>query len=139
MITTCDVSPLQDDWFFNIGATHYLTNNSQSLQDVKPYLGYDQVTIRNGQSLLIRHFSNKLFFTSSRQFQLQQVLHVPNLSTNLINVYKFCSNDLVFFEFHSSCFLVKDQVTKQILLYGTIKDGLYTVSSLSTFLCACCN
>ena len=108
MITTGDVSPLQDDWFFDTRATHHLTNNSQSLEDVKPYLGSDQVTIGNGQSLPIRHCGNKLFSTSSRQFQLQQVLHVTTLSTNLISVSKLCYDNLVFFEFHSSCFLVKD-------------------------------
>ena len=67
MVTTGDVSPLQDDWFFNTGATHHLTNNSQYLEDVKPYIGSSQVTIGNDQSLPISHFSNKLLSTSSKQ------------------------------------------------------------------------
>nr|CAN82380.1 hypothetical protein VITISV_021579 [Vitis vinifera] len=93
--------------------------------------GTDQVTIGDSNSLPILHTGTKSFFFPSKTFSLNQVLHVPHLSTNLISVSKFCTDNVVFFEFHSSYFFVKDQVTKKILLKGWLRDGLYEFSSSS--------
>ena len=49
---------------------------------------------------------------------------------NLIFVQQFCSDNLVFFEFHDHFFLIKDYSGK-ILHRGTFKDGLYSFSNLS--------
>ncbi|RVW48987.1 Retrovirus-related Pol polyprotein from transposon TNT 1-94 [Vitis vinifera] len=121
----------QDSWFFDTGATHHLSHSAQTLSCVQPYSGTDQVTIGDGNSLPILHTGTKTFFFPSKTFSLNQVLHVPHLSTNLINVSKFCTDNDVFFEFHSSYFFVKDQVTKKILLKGWLRDGLYEFSSSS--------
>ena len=102
------------DWFFDTCATHHLAKHHTSLSNVHPYLGTDQVTIGNGHTLPIAHTGKKQFSYSSDQFILQQVLHVPQLSTNLISVSKFCTDNNVFFEFHSDHFLVKDEVSKTI-------------------------
>ena len=79
-----------EDWFFYTGATHHLAKDHTILSNVHPYLGTDQVTIGNGHTLPIAHTGKKQFSYSSYQFILQQVLHVPQLSTNLISVSKFC-------------------------------------------------
>ncbi|RVW86356.1 Retrovirus-related Pol polyprotein from transposon RE1 [Vitis vinifera] len=121
----------QDSWFFDTGATHHLSHSTQTLSCVQPYSGTDQVTIGDGNSLPILHIGTKSFFFPSKTFSLNQVLHVPHLSTNLISVSKFCTDNAVFFEFHSSYFFVKDQVTKKILLKGRLRDGLYEFSSSS--------
>ncbi|RVX10653.1 Retrovirus-related Pol polyprotein from transposon TNT 1-94 [Vitis vinifera] len=121
----------QDSWFFDTGATHHLSHSAQTLSCVQPYSGTDQVTIGDGNSLPILNTGTKSFFFPSKTFSLNQVLHVPHLSTNLISVSKFCTDNAVFFEFHSSCFFVKDQVTKKILLKGWLRDGLYEFSSSS--------
>ena len=75
-----------EDWFFDTDATHHLAKDYTSLSNVHPYLGTDQVTIRNGHTLHIAHTGEKQFSYSFDQFILQQVLHVPQLFTNLINV-----------------------------------------------------
>ena len=106
----------QDSWFFDIGDTHHLTHSAQTLSHVQPYSGVDQVTIGDGQSLPIHNIGNKLFPFPSKVLCLNQVLHVPQLSTNLISVSKFCTDNVVFFSFHSAYFFVKDQVTKKTLL-----------------------
>ncbi|RVW96111.1 putative mitochondrial protein [Vitis vinifera] len=38
---------------------------------------------------------------------------------------KFCADNNTFFEFHPRFFFVKDQVTKKILLQGSLEHGLY--------------
>ena len=122
----------QDSWFFDTGATHHLSHSAQTLSHVQPYSGADQVTIGDGHSLPILNTGNKSFFFHSKVFCLNQVLHVPQLSTNLISVSKFCTDNAVFFEFHSTHFFVKDQVTKQTLLKGWLRDGLYEFPSSSS-------
>ena len=122
----------QDSWFFDTGATHHLSHSAQTLSNVQPYSGADQVTIGDGHSLPILNTGNKSFFFHSKVFCLNQVLHVPQLSTNLISVSKFCTDNAVFFEFHSTHFFVKDQVTKQTLLKGWLRDGLYEFPSSSS-------
>ena len=87
----------QDSWFFDTRATHHLIHSAQTLSHVQPYSGADQVTIGDGQSLPIHNTCNKLFSFSSKVFCLNQVFHVPQLSTNLISVSKFCTDSAIFF------------------------------------------
>ena len=87
-----------DNWFFDTEATHHLSNDINQLTDVQPYMGFDQVTIGDGNSLpILRTSNNKHFPTSSQQFSLRHVLHVPQLFTNLISVSRFCTDNNVFF------------------------------------------
>lgn len=73
----------------------------------------------------ISHVSSALFTFSRRQFIVKQLLRVPSISINLLSVQKFALDNFVFFEFHSSYFLIKDIHTRAILYQGRIKDGLY--------------
>jgi hypothetical protein len=75
--------------------------------------------------LPISHVGSALFTFSRRQFILKQLLRVPSISINLLSVQKFSLDNSVFFEFHSSYFLIKDIQTRAILHQGRIKDGLY--------------
>ena len=74
--------------------------------------------VRNFQSSTLVQNS---FYPTFRNFHLKKVYHVFHLTTNLISVSKFCTNDNVFFEFHPKLFLVKDQVLRQVLLQGQLK------------------
>ena len=133
---TSSSSPMPEDWFFDTGATHHLTNNSMPFTNLHPYSGSDQVTVSNGHSIPIFHTGNMFLSHSSQQFKLQNVLHVPQISTNLVSVSRFCIDNNVFFEFHSNHFVVKDQVSKQIMLQRHLKDGLYTLPTQSSSPCA---
>jgi len=57
-------------------------------------------------------------------FKLHNMLHVPAITKNLINVSKFAKDNNIYFEFHANLCYVKNQETHQILLQGVIKDGL---------------
>ena len=103
--------------------------------NLRPYSGLDQVTVGNGH-IPIFHIGNMFLSYSSQQFKLQNVLHVSQISTNLVSVSRFCTDNNVFFEFHSNHFVVKDQVSKQILLQGHLKDGLCILLAQSSSLCA---
>ena len=48
-----------------------------------------------------------------------------DITRNLLSVSQFSKDNAVLFEFHSSVCFVKDQVTGEVLLQGSLKDGLY--------------
>ncbi|KAL6314221.1 hypothetical protein AAG906_011972 [Vitis piasezkii] len=65
----------------------------------------------------------------SKVFQLKRVLHAPHLATNLVSVSQFYADNNTFVEFHHQFFLVKEQVTKKVLLKGHLERGLYKFST----------
>ena len=67
-------------------------------------------------------------YTSSHTntaFILRNLLHVPHITKNLLSVSQFAKDNNVYFEFFPNDCYVKHQVTKQTLLHGTVKDGIY--------------
>ena len=86
-------------WFFDTGATHHLSQDVDPLSDVQPYKGNEKVIVGNGMQIPILHTGAKNFPSPLKVFQLKRVFHVPNLTTNLISVSKFCTNNNTFFEF----------------------------------------
>ncbi|XP_060971893.1 uncharacterized protein LOC133038006 [Cannabis sativa] len=69
--------------------------------------------------------------TSSSNPQAAQTIHNPsatpwNRTQNLLSVSKFALDNNVFFEFHANVCYVKDQVTRDTLLTGTLHNGMYT-------------
>ena len=107
------------------GASHHLTQNLGNLISTSPYTGTDKVTIGNGKHLSISNIGSKQFHSHTHSFQLKKVFHVPFVSTNLISVAKFCSDNNALIEFHSNAFFVKDRHTKMVLAQGKLENGLY--------------
>ena len=78
----------------------------------------------NGAGLDIHHIGHSLFTNSNRTFVLNNLLHVPNITKNLISVSQFAQDNNVYFEFHPFYCLVKDQVSGKVLLQRTLNQGL---------------
>jgi len=53
------------------------------------------------------------------------VFHVLFISTNLISVSKFCSDNNALIEFQSNHFFIKDLHTRKVLTQGRLENGLY--------------
>jgi histone deacetylase 1/2 len=112
-------------WMMDTGATDHLTNDLQRLHMQERYGGTDQVQVANGAGLSIAHIGHSSLAGS--QLKLNNILHVPHISQNLLSVYRLvCDND-VFVEFHRYFFCVKDKVSRRILLHGRSHGGLYPV------------
>ena len=115
------------NWYPDSGASNHVTSEPGNLVTKQEYFGPDQVQVGNGKGLLIKHVGSASFCSpySSRIMNLKNLLHVPEITKNLLSVSKFCVDNNVFFEFHAfSCF-VKDQISKSILLEGKLDNGLY--------------
>jgi len=58
---------------------------------------------------------------------LNNLLHVPSIIKNLLNVRKFALDNNVFFEFYPYHCNVKSQATNKVILSGIVgADGLYS-------------
>jgi hypothetical protein len=118
-------SSSDQNWYPDYGATHHLTSHLANLNiKAKDYLGSDQIRIGNGKGLSIKHIGTTRLSTPISNFDLLDILHVPQISKNLIYVQKFTKDTNAFFEFHPSYFLLKDRHTGK-LLHEPNKHGLY--------------
>src|SRR6185312_4720112 len=73
----------------------------------------------------ISHIGHTTVHTPSRNIHLNNVLYVPEAKKNLVSVHRLTTDNSVFLEFHPEFFLVKDQATKNTLLRGNCRKGLY--------------
>lgn len=89
----------------------------------------------DGTSLNIKHIGQTVFqspFNSKVSLKLNNLLHVPHITKNLISVSRFARDNSVFFEFHADSCYVKSQDSKESLLQGTLRsDGLYCFNDLA--------
>ncbi|KAJ0700404.1 putative RNA-directed DNA polymerase [Helianthus annuus] len=114
-------------WKTDTGATHHATPDLTSLDNSEAYYGNDSLLVGNGNSIPILHIGSSKFHSTLKTFKLSDILHVPALKQNLLSVQKFCLDNNVFFEFHSSYFVVKDESTRSTLLTGPSEHGLYSI------------
>lgn len=108
-----------------------MTNNFQILNlSADEYTGQDHIHIGNGTGLPILHYGSTSLSISNSPFLLQKLLHVLTICKNLLLVHQFALANFVFFEFHSSHFLIKDCKTKRPIHQGQLNNGLYQLFPL---------
>jgi histone deacetylase 1/2 len=110
-------------WYPDSGASHNLTFNPNNLTYRMLYQGQDQVLMGNGQGVKIQSLGHSNFqstYNLNVHLKLNDLLHVPNISKNLLSVNKFAQDNNVVFEFHPHFCYVKSQDTRHILLEGTV-------------------
>ncbi|KAK2454628.1 putative mitochondrial protein [Trifolium repens] len=122
-------------WYPDSGASFHVTADARNIQEPSPLSAADQIFMGNGQGLPILSTGSSVFPSpnhTQNQLTLQNLLHVPSITKNLISVSQFAKDNNVFFEFHPNFCLVKSQDNKQILLQGDVgSDGLYSFSNIS--------
>jgi hypothetical protein len=125
--------PTEDNRYLDTEATHHVTNELQHLYlSTEDYHGQDQIHVGDGTGLPITHIGSPSLILTRHQFLLKQLLHVPLICKNLLSVRKFALNNSIFFEFHSSYFVIKDCQIGITLHQGLIKDGLYQLHPSSS-------
>uniref|UniRef100_A0A803PMV3 Retrovirus-related Pol polyprotein from transposon TNT 1-94-like beta-barrel domain-containing protein n=1 Tax=Cannabis sativa TaxID=3483 RepID=A0A803PMV3_CANSA len=124
IIATNDTSQA---WYLDSGATHHISNTSETLTNSKDYKGKAKVVVGNGSNLSINKIGCSSIPTKfpHKSLLLKDILHVPSLTKNLLSISQFTKHNNVTIEFDDVCCLVKDKNTKQALLRGTLTEGLY--------------
>jgi histone deacetylase 1/2 len=95
------------------------------------YNGQEQIHGPNGKGMDIRHIGQSLYHTPNHNFQLKNILHVPDATKNLLSTHKLAADNHVFIEHWPNFLSIKDQDTKKILLQGRCVGGLYPIPSSS--------
>ena len=102
-----------------------MTNNLENLNiGNKEYKGTQSIYVGNGNSLKITH-TGKAKLISKRELHLNNLLRVPQIKKNLISVSQFANDNQVYFEFVPKICLVRDILSKDVLLQGKMHNGLY--------------
>ena len=120
-------------------ATHHFTPEFGQLQDPSTSCGDAQVMVGNGKHIGISHIGHVSIPSSIKPIILKNVLHTPEISKKLISVTKLCADNKAFIEFFSTHFLMKDQMSKKVLLQGNLENGLYKFDPASLSLTTCSN
>ena len=119
--------PLVDEnWYADSGTTHHLTTDLTNLNvRADEYHGQEQICVGNGKGLPINHVGTTQLLSPNSSFKLHDVLHVSQISQNLLSVQKFTTDTNTFVELHPKFFNVKDQATGKLLLHNPSRNGLY--------------
>jgi hypothetical protein len=117
----------QMPWYLDSAANAHITPDFTHLQASAPYQGTDQLLVGNGQGLPITHTGTSVLPTATGSLMLKHALCVPSITKNLLSVQKCAADNNVYFEFWPSYFLIKDQVTNQVLLKGPSENGVYAL------------
>ncbi|PKU70593.1 Retrovirus-related Pol polyprotein from transposon TNT 1-94 [Dendrobium catenatum] len=117
----------QQSWILDSGATNHITNDSASIHQSAPYNGSDSVTVLNGSSLSIHNYGQGLLPLpeTPRKLHLFRLLHVPNLTHNLLSVSKLTKDNAINITFDVNGFTIKDIKENRPLLCGRLHNELY--------------
>ncbi|GJX79086.1 putative RNA-directed DNA polymerase [Tanacetum coccineum] len=126
--TRAQSSNASANWHSDTGANSHVTPDLEAMDNSEAYYGDDALHVGNGKGLPILHIGSSKVYSPQKTFSLKNILHVPEISHNLLFVQNFCHDNDVFFEFHTSYFVVKDESTHTTLLTGPSKHGLYTIT-----------
>ena len=108
------------------GANAHITNQLENLQIQQPFQQIEEVGVRNGTGLKIENTGSSLFQSPNlASFKLNDVLHCPQASANLLSIQKFCTDNHCYFILTAFHYFVKDLLTHVTLLEGRSENGLY--------------
>jgi hypothetical protein len=107
------------------GATDHITRKLDRLTMHETYTGTDQIHTANDAGMEITRIGTSFIPTSGHNLVLNNVLHFPSTHKNLISVHHFTLDNDTYIEFHPFFFLIKDRKTRQVLLQGPCRGGLY--------------
>jgi hypothetical protein len=119
----------QEGWFLNFRASYHVTSDVNNLTSFNVNEGLDRLQVGNGSHLFIHNLDHCTFFSSNGSLDLNDVLHLPHITKNLISISKLTKNNDVILEFYPLFCIIKDRRTKQPLLQATQINGLYQLPS----------
>ena len=109
-------------WLIDYGAIDHMTGCSKMFSSYSPFVGNKKVILSDGSlSTIVGMGTIKI----TSLITLKDVLHVPNLSCNLLSISKFTSNHQCQDNFYSSYCEFQNLTTGRMIGSAKEKDGLY--------------
>ncbi|GJW84887.1 ribonuclease H-like domain-containing protein [Tanacetum coccineum] len=118
-------------WNIDTGASSHLNSHTSNLNIVYNKCLYPSVCVGDGKSIPVTNTGHSILPTLNRPLHLHNVLVTPNIIKNLIYVRQFTRDNNCTAEFDAFGFLVKDFLTRHILLRCDSSGDLYPVTSPS--------
>ena len=113
-------------WLLDSGANAHVTPDLQNLVNPKEYTGNETIGgVGNDSGITISHFGFQQLNTKACSFDLNDVLHCPTASQNIISAHRFTLDNNCYLLIFPYFFLVKDLKTRKTLFRGRCENGLY--------------
>jgi hypothetical protein len=120
------------NWYLDSDAIDHIASDLEKLMMHERYNNNNQIRAANGAGMDIVHMGNSVLPSSTCPLQLNQVLHIPHAHKQLVSIHRFNLDNNTFIKLHPFFFLIKDQVTRRVLLRGPCRGGLYPLPQLSS-------
>jgi hypothetical protein len=124
---TRSLSPPDDQWYMDTGATSHMTANGGNLTSY--FNMSNNIIVGSGQNIPVIGCGHASLHNSPHPLKLPNVLHAPKLIKNLISVRKFTIDNDVSVEFDPFGFSVKDFQTGQLLMRCNSSGDLYPIAT----------
>ena len=111
----------------NSAATNHVIASLNHLNFPKPYTTQDHLTIGNEQTLPITHIGTTLSPSSFSNLQLNNVLRVPSIASNLAFAHKLCHDNNWQCYFDENILPIQALAMEKILYQGKSKGGVYPI------------
>ncbi|GJV93402.1 putative RNA-directed DNA polymerase [Tanacetum coccineum] len=122
--TRAQSSNASANWHSDTGANSHVTPDLEAMDNSEAYYGDDALHVGNGKGLPILHIGSSKVYSPQKTFSLKNILHVPEISHNLLSVQNFCHDNDVFFNSHF-LFCCERRVYTH---HSSSKHGLYTIT-----------
>ena len=107
-------SHTNQNWLTDTSASDHITPNLSRLSHHQHPTAGEIVTVGNGQELLVTHIGNSKLLTPLYNFNLNNILRVPQIASNLLSVHKICLQNKISYSisFQFSIYLQGRSYTK---------------------------
>jgi hypothetical protein len=112
---------IDPNWYLDSGATDHITGKLEKLTMNEHYTRHDQIRAANGTGMKITHVGKSILPNPHCPLHLNHILHVPNAHKQLVSIPCFNLDNNAFIELHLFFFLIKDQITRKILVHGHVE------------------
>jgi hypothetical protein len=85
MVAHTNAAYEEPQWLADSGANAHITSDLENLHIQQPFQHNDEVAVGNGTGLTIESTGSSLIHTPTSSFQLNNILHCPQASANLLS------------------------------------------------------
>ena len=115
-------------WVIDSGATDHMTHSPIRFRTYNPCPGNRKITVADGSPITV---AGQGTVNLSNSLSLNNVLHVPKLSSNLISIHQITKDLNCRVIFYSTHCVFQDLVTGRTIGLAKVNDGLYYLEEMS--------
>jgi hypothetical protein len=112
-------SAADPNWYLESGVTDHIMGELEKLTMHKTCKSNDQIRVENSAGMNIIHVGKIVLPAPARPLHLNNVLHIPHTHKQLVSIHRFNLDNNTFIKLHHFFFLIKDWVTRKVLLHGS--------------------